>query len=789
VKGGGATVSMVDNELTELGGQLNLSVRNGEGEYAKVALEGRFDAKGGTGFSGTGGVTVTRDNQLFALDAYSFWLKKGAGAKAHIKDNTLEKIDGQVPFMVKDGGAEALIEGTVDGIYDPQTGHITGTGAVYLGRTLEYEMGGGVTLKLLQGSGGNADVKDSQLERLGGTLTAEIWKDGEGMVRVTAEGEYNVVYNTLTRLEGSATLLKPIEVAGGDVRIQNVEGHATIENNELVACGGSGEIVVVPLNDMMGTFEVEWSNIGGVEKYEGRGWLEFTLIDRDPNTGRGMGGLVFAEVQSGGSFTAAGEINYDINEAIGGTLQVHVDDKMDPLLYGDIMVDTDLVDARELFGIEQDIVPEQVVRLPYGLALFYGMLGGMSMGMEALHLDARIAVGNWRPLSEGADVPTFETGIHLGWGMNLKAMVAPYLGIGGDIGVASAQMGVRGEVSLDAPLEVRAGGMLKGDTGGFYGELAVGVGFAASVDLALVPFIKGEVANMLSFEEDLDRFEQPLGDIFSFEWGGKYIFGDTTRKENAPINQIDIPQPTRKNTKIEGKPDLGIGNSSAGASSKKGGPSIESGSEIAGGQSMGHGDMAEVMETVNDVVAVIEALGAAGELAGMVVSALAALATFGPAGLIVHIVWGIFKGDLSWDRIKTAVEKLIEGIRAAGRLLRKHMPGWWNAIQDVFSGEKPGLLDALFGADDRMRDAVYRGDHRYAPYELHKEMVNTMKGGWLSTDDANCIAQVFGVAAQQGNLARLVADCGGADEFIDGWNTGFDDSAIKRVFDRNGIRY
>ncbi len=88
-----------------------------------------------------------------------------------------------------------------------------------------------------------------------------------------------------------------------------------------------------------------------------------------------------------------------------------------------------------------------------------------------------------------------------------------------------------------------------------------------------------------------------------------------------------------------------------------------------------------------------------------------------------------------------------------------------------------------------MREAVGRGDHRHAPYDMHLEMVQTMKGGWLSTDDANCIAQVFEVAAQRGWLHRLVNACGGGDEFIDGWSTGFDDRAIKRVFDRNGIRY
>ncbi len=784
-----ATVTVADNALTEVGGEMNLSVRNEGGEYAKVALQGSFDAAGGTGFTGTGGVEVVRDNQLFATDNYSFWLKKGSGAVAHIDKDQLTKIDGSVPFMVKDGGPTALIEGQVNGTYDPVTGQITGTGAVFLGRTLEYDLGGGITLKLLKDSGGDADVQESELKRLGGTLTAEIWKDGEGVVRVTATGEYNVVTNTLTRLEGKATLLKPLSMLDGAIEVSNVEGHATIENNELIAAGGTGDIVVHPLNEMTGTFTVDWSNRGGTETYEGSGTLEFTLIDRDAATGRGMSGTVTAAAKSDGTFSASGDIDYDINEMIGGSLHVSVDQTMDPLLSGDINVDTNLVEARKLFGMERDIVPEQTVRLPYGLALFYGMRGGMDMGLEALHMDAGIAISDWRPLSENAAVPTFETALNLTWGMNFRAMVAPYLGLGGDIGFASAQMGVRGEVTLDAPVRAEAGGYLKGDGGGFYGELSVGVAIAPTMDLAIIPYIKGEIPELFSFEEDLDRFEQPLGKIFEFEWGGTYGFGDTSYKQTGPIANVDVPQPTRKDTRTEGRPTLGIGNGGGSASNKRGGPQLESGNEIAGQQQVGDGQMAEVMATLNDVIAVIEGLGAAGELFGMLASALTALATFGPAGLVVWIVWGIFKGELSWDRIKTAVTKVIDAVQAAGRLLRKHFPGWWNSIVDVFSGDKPGLLDALFGADDRMRDAVARGDHLVAPYELHKEMVNTMKGGWLSTDDANAIARVFEEAARRGTLGRLVSDCGGADEFIDGWSTGFDDSRIKRVFDRNGIRY
>jgi hypothetical protein len=786
-----ATATVANNELTSVGGELNLSIRNDDGQYALVALNGTFDAAGGTGFTGTGGVTVTRDNQLFAVDDYSFWLKEGTGAVAHIEQDTLKLIDGSVPFMVKDGGTEPLIQGSVTGSYDPATGQINGTGAVYLGRTLEYDLGGGVMIKLLQGSGGDADVKESQLQRLGGSLTAELWKDGEGIVRVTADGEYNVVTNTLTRLEGQATLLKPLSLMGDSIIVSEVSGHATIENNELVAAGGSGNILIKPLNNMTGTFEVEWSNRGGNEQYSGRGWLDFTLIDTDPETGRGMSGRVFAEVKSDDTFSAIGEIDYRINEVIGGKLQVSVDEKWDPLLYGTMVVDTDLVDARDLFSLEKDIVPEKSVPLGYGLAMFFGMKGGMSMGLDALHMNANIVVGDWRPLSEDASVPRFESALNLTWGMNFKAMIAPYLGIGGDIGFASAQMGLRGEVELNAPVKADAGGLIKGDGGGFYGELSVGVSIAPTIDLAIIPYIKGEVLDMLTFEEDLARFEQPLGEVFNFEWGGKYIFGDTSRKDNAPIRPVDIPSPTQKNDKVEGKPDLGMGNSSGSANNKKGAPQIEGGSEIAGNQGIGGGggEMAEVMETINDVVAVVKALGAAGTLMGMLASALLALATFGPAGLIVHIVWGIFTGDLSWDRISTAVTDLIDGIGAAGRLLSKHMPGWWNSIKDVFSGDKPGLLDALFGADDRMREAVGRGDHRYAPYDMHKEMVKAMAGGWLSTDDANCIAQIFEVSGRRGELSSLVSACGGSDEFIDGWSTGFNDEAIKRAFNRYGIRY
>jgi hypothetical protein len=314
------------------------------------------------------------------------------------------------------------------------------------------------------------------------------------------------------------------------------------------------------------------------------------------------------------------------------------------------------------------------------------------------------------------------------------------------------------------------------------------VGIAPTIDLDVIPYIKGAIPGLLEFEQDLDRFEQPLGTIFEFEWGSTYGFGDTQYQHQAPIQQMDIPAPAHKETKHEGRPNLGIGNG-GGGQNMRGGPQLESGSEIAGNQAVGDGEMAEVMATLNDIIAVIEGLGAASELFGMIASAMASLATFGPAGLIVHIVWGIYTGDLEWDKIKEAVIKVTRAIQSAGRLLRKHFPGWWNSVVDAFDGETPGLLEALYGADDLMREAVHRGDHHHAHYEMQVQMVREMKDGWLSTADAVCIAMVFESAAEKGWLGRMVDQLGGGSEFIDGWTSFFDDEAIKTVFRRNGIAY
>jgi hypothetical protein len=183
-----------------------------------------------------------------------------------------------------------------------------------------------------------------------------------------------------------------------------------------------------------------------------------------------------------------------------------------------------------------------------------------------------------------------------------------------------------------------------------------------------------------------------------------------------------------------------------------------------------------------------EGIGALGELVSLVIGIIQATATFGPIGMVIYCVWKIFKGELSWDRIKTAVQKVVAAVQTAGRLLRPHLPAWFQKIVDLFSGDKPGLLDALFGADDRMRESVRKGEHRHAPADMRAEMIKVMDGGWVSEDDEECILEILKFSASRGDLASVVSMSGGADHLL-GVLDGREDEEARQLFRRSGIAF
>ncbi|MBL8616131.1 MAG: DUF4157 domain-containing protein [Deltaproteobacteria bacterium] len=785
--GSGATVTLAENALTQVGGNIQLSTRDNNGEYATIALQGTFDAAGGTGFTGSGAATVKREKELFRANNYTFLIMPGTGATAHIAQDKLTKLDGQVPFEVRDAQG-ALFGGKVGGDYNPETGKVNGSGDIKLGRDLSYDLGGGTTLKLLQGSGGDAEVKDSELKKVGGTLKAELWKNGQAQARITANGTYNAVTNKLEELTGEAELLRPMDMLGGEIRLTNVKGTGTIRDNELVQLGGQGEITIPKLNNMHGKFDVNWRNEGGRDIYEGSGELDFTLFN-DPAKGRSMTGKVQAQYNADDTFAVQGEVKYAMNELIKDlTVGVQMDQTLDPKLSLSTTIQTNLVDARTLFSMEKDLVPRTSVPIYGPFGLFFGMKGGMSMGLRALQMTAGINVADWRPISEGSEVPTFSANLDLDWGMDFSAKIAPYIGLEGNLRVAQIGAGVRGEVALDAPISVNPSGKIEGGPQGFSGELSVGVSIKPRLDLSLTPFVQASITGLDPWQHDFDSFQQPLGEVFSFEWGRKYSFGDQSSRSSAPTTQVPAPPAQQRQTEQRGVPNTGFSNGAGQANNMKGGPQLESGSTIAGQQQTGDASLDRLMGIVNDIKVMAEGIGALGELVSLVIGIIQATATFGPIGMVIYCVWKIFKGELSWDGIKTAVQKVVAAVQTAGRLLRPHLPAWFQKIVDLFSGDKPGLLDALFGADDRMRESVRKGEHRHAPADMRAEMIKVMDGGWISEDDEECILEILKFSASRGDLSSVVSMSGGADHLL-GVLDGREDDEARQLFRRAGIAF
>ncbi|MCO4746790.1 MAG: DUF4157 domain-containing protein, partial [Proteobacteria bacterium] len=786
--GTGANVVITDNELTEIGGQVFLSLRDSGGEYIEVTFGGRFDAAGGTGFTGGGSATVTRDKQLAQIGDYTFFLEPGAGASADVVENALTRVGGNVPFRVNDTEGP-LLRGQAEGEYLAETGMFSGEGRVELARNLTFNAPGGVTLEFLSGSGGGGVVEDNELRRLTGTLMVNIGNADGPLIYLEAQGEFDAVNKNIERLEGTMRMLRPFELLDGAIIIENVSGSALVENNALTEASGGGTIRVPPLNDMTGTFNVNYSTEGGVEKYWGDGQLDFTLFN-EPDKGRYMRGMVRAEYHRDDTFLIEGTAEYALNEMIGGTVGISVDQEMDPEINATLDVNTTLVPGKELFRKEMDIIPRMEINVYGPIALIFGAKAGMGLEMLPLTMAASIGISNWRPLAEDANVPDFDAELALNWGMNFDALVAAYLALGLSVGVASASAGIRGEVELDVPMTIQPEGHLHGGADGYWGELGIGIAISPTLALRVIPYVDAAIKGIDPFVHDFDGIEMTLTDIANFEWGTSYVFGD--KQEQRDYTPAAVPTPGGSQStqaKHEEAPNMG-GNSTGGTAQAAGGPAVGGNDVDANDEAADQGGaMGEMMATIDKIKVMAEGIGALGELVGMVIKLVTAFLTLGPIGLIVMAVWMIFKGELSWDNIVSAIDKVVAALEVAAELLRPYLPDWMKPLVDAFSGDKPGLLDALFGADDKMRESVGKGEHKYANVEFRGTMINEMMSGWCGDEDEACIREVLEFSDSKGEFKAVVNQCeGGADRIMDKLS-GSADTAVGKLMKKNGIAY
>jgi len=266
------------------------------------------------------------------------------------------------------------------------------------------------------------------------------------------------------------------------------------------------------------------------------------------------------------------------------------------------------------------------------------------------------------------------------------------------------------------------------------------------------------------------------------------VFGDVEETVPEATKEMPAGAPTQSDTEHTKAPAM-PSPSSSGAQNVEGGPQLESGSEIAGEEPSGGQDqMGDLMKTIDQVKILAAGLGALANLGKLIMGLITATLTLGPIGFIMYLVYELVFGDLSWNGIKKAVNDVVKAVTVGAEMLKPFLPEWLSNIIDVFTGEKPGLMDALFGADDAMRKEVRNGNYRHAPAQLRHEMVDQMLDGWTGEADQECILKVLQFSSYKNDIRTVVPSKSFADWVISDLD-GYEDTQARKLFKKHGIKW
>ncbi len=771
-KGSNLTATIADNEIEKVNGKLTLSIREDE-EWATVELEGDYQLKGDeSGFTGSAKLTVTGEKEVGKVGKYTLVIAQGetaAEATGHFEQSKLTKIDGKIPFQVKDGDG-ALMEGALSGEYTLESKMFTGTGSLYLARDVDYEVKGGVVVRVKKGTGGEASINANKVETITGKVDAELLVEGEVEFEFKGSGTYDVTNDKVTEATGTATLKRTLEPFGADVvQISNLTASAEIKDNALQKVTGGADIKIPKLNDSHGHFEITWEKDGDKDKISGEGNVHLVIIKG--KDGRGAEGDVLFKFDGSQSFSVDGDIKYQITKAVGGTIGMKMDEKIDPEIDGTLTLNSELVPASDLFRKELDILPEQNIQFaagPVPLVLKFGAAVGMGLGMQALVLSSEIGISKWKPLSENSTVPDFDAHAKLDWGLLFDAKATAWVSLGIGVSVLSAGGGMKGAAELDVPITAAADVNLHGGSEGFWGDLGISVGVSAGLSFSLKPYL---YANLFSkkFEHDFDGWDWDLGEIAKFDWGTTYQFGDKSGEVAGSATNVPAPAAKQKpNQKTESKPDMG-GSSTSGPAAKEGGPDLSgSGEKVAGDtkeeDSGGKSEMEERMDLIQDVAKGVASIGYLIEVIGDLLMWAAAA---GPLGLVIRLVYKMIIGDITWGKLSDAVTGAIDGMVACYKLIKPYLPDWWAKLKKLID-DGINLFDEWWNGDTRMHNAVQKGEHLKAGPEMKAEMADRMLDFWSQEAHKRSVITLL----ESGDHDAIIAKVGWGTlkDKMTGWN-------------------
>ena len=693
----------LDNET--IGGTATLAMENpiplGAGTTLKEAqLSGNY-TRDGFRISGSALVNVNEWAEGSIMGSYEFptmtW--SAGGTLSQLQPLELGPVtlsEGQLAIALENGSLTEVggggkitydkFEGSLGGTYDVAASSFDGEATVNLMEDISL----GSAVHIMAGSGGKAQVVGNQLESLSGTLNAEIESGGKRLVRAEAEGEYNITEGKLVSLEGTASLLEPIELLGGKVKLTAATGHAKIENNELVAAGGDADVEIDGFKGVEGKLAFEWSKQGGQDEYTGSGELNVQFTDD-------LGGTVKVELKPGGEFSISGEIEYQINEMLKGMIGIQVGNDLNPILNGRMeLTGVELIPARDLFGMDIDVLPPVTIGSFYGLNLVLGASAGMKASIQAVTFDAAIEVENFKPLE--MNMPEFQVEAGLNAGLDFSAGIRPFIGVSGGVAGCQAGLGVEGELKLNVPITASPKLILRGGPDGYSGELKIGVKITPSLDLIVRPFVFAELGEM--FKHHITEWSIPLGEIFNWEWNKTYPFGDqgTGASDGGADVTEDAPS-SGEQTYEEGQEGPLSGYEASGGGMSQGGPDLDSGGDLAmGAGGEGGSELSQKMEEVKELA---EKIANVAYLVSTIMDLVAIAMIAPPWGLamipayVCYRIW--IKGDLDLGQLKQGVTDLFDLIQEAFAWILENLPQWLKDLYEWITSGGENVLNEMTG--------------------------------------------------------------------------------------------
>jgi len=748
------------------------------------------------------------EKELYNQGGYKFSVlpTEGPTAIINVLRNEVKEVGGEIAFRLEnntDATNPLRIKGSASGLYNNDTGKFTGAGDIYLESDLNFKLNADGTTKIVlkAGSGGNTSIADNKLLRLGGTLIGELWTDGRPLVGLRAEGRYNAVTNKLEHFAGDATLMRNLEMGpeGNPYLIvhQGLTASILITDNKLMRLEANNGLLSVPALNLEGGFTyLRYSCESGRDEYSAAGYIQVEMLKDQADKGRYLRGKIDFEYRPDDTWDANGTVDFKINHYIGGQVRAHINQDLDPKLGGTLDIGpANMMEGRELFKKKLKLfsMSMRFAAGPVPISLNVGAEGFLGVDMLPLRLRGSVGFDNFYPKHMNA--PTFTATAQMDWGLRVKAMLMAYADARVDVAVASLGLGLLGTAEVSGDALATGGVTLNSDGSKYWGELGLGLKFAPTASVGVKPYV---VAGLVGtdFKHEFAGLSLKLGELFSWEYGKTFKFGDqpeapSSNSERSAVPTGGVSSNTAAETSATAAAALGQESLPAAPAAKAGEAKLESGADMAGSQKQAKegtsGDSAtdDKMKMIGDIG---EVAGAVADIVSQVMTLIGA-AMLGPIAFVLVLCWKWVTGDLG--RLVDNVMKVIDFWGKYKHLLIPYLPDWWTGFID-FARNPSSAIDKWWNGDVYTRQAVAANEHVATPADVRGQMCKTLFGGYCAEGDRRALETIFEYSIGNGDLNAVLRESGSdGNSYQNAWwrHSDWGGSKLERMWDQQGIDY